>query len=215
MCVTCRSTVCTKAPATTSATIVLVMATATRGCFLAGRALLRRPVPCASPLRARILPNIGVRNFTETRVLQDSHGRLSSLAAPEVLPDTISHSTDSTVASALLQEPTHVNALLASTHHILESIHAAGLPWWATIFCATFLLRTAITTPVAIYQQRALGRMMALTPVLHGWLETLKTSVGIDHRLKGRDYSTYNTEIQNAVGLSRPRTQLQNWFSRT
>ncbi|KAF9363186.1 Cytochrome c oxidase assembly protein cox18, mitochondrial [Mortierella sp. NVP85] len=39
---------------------------------------------------------------------------------------------------------------------------------------------------------------MALTPVLHGWLETLKTSVGIDHKLKGRDYSTFNTEIQDA-----------------
>jgi hypothetical protein len=44
--------------------------------------------------------------------------------------------------------------------------------------------------------------MMALTPVLHGWLETLKTSVGIDHKLKGRDYSTFNAEIQDAVGLS-------------
>ncbi|KAG0086333.1 Cytochrome c oxidase assembly protein cox18, mitochondrial [Podila epicladia] len=98
----------------------------------------------------------------------------------------------------ILQEPTQVNALLASTHYVLESIHSAGLPWWATIFCATFLLRTAITTPVAIYQQRAVGRMMELTPVLKAWLETLKTSVGVDHKLKGRDYATFNSEIQNA-----------------
>ncbi|KAF9327177.1 Cytochrome c oxidase assembly protein cox18, mitochondrial [Podila minutissima] len=98
----------------------------------------------------------------------------------------------------ILQEPTQINALLASTHYVLESIHSAGLPWWATIFCATFLLRTAITTPVAIYQQRAVGRMMELTPVLKAWLETLKTSVGVDHKLKGRDYATFNSEIQNA-----------------
>ncbi|KAG0006491.1 Cytochrome c oxidase assembly protein cox18, mitochondrial [Modicella reniformis] len=39
--------------------------------------------------------------------------------------------------------------------------------------------------------------MIALTPVLQAWLETLKTSVGIDHKLKGRDYSTFNMEIQN------------------
>lgn len=99
----------------------------------------------------------------------------------------------------ILQEPTHVNTLLTSTHYVLESIHSAGLPWWATIFCATFLLRTAITAPVAIYQQRAVGRMMELTPVLKAWLETLKTSVGVDHKLKGRDYATFNSEIQNAV----------------
>ncbi|KAI9239141.1 MAG: 60Kd inner membrane protein-domain-containing protein [Podila humilis] len=98
----------------------------------------------------------------------------------------------------ILQEPTHVNTLLTSTHCVLESIHSAGLPWWATIFCATFLLRTAITAPVAIYQQRAVGRMMELTPVLKAWLETLKTSVGVDHKLKGRDYATFNSEIQNA-----------------
>ncbi|KAF9976224.1 Cytochrome c oxidase assembly protein cox18, mitochondrial [Actinomortierella ambigua] len=73
-----------------------------------------------------------------------------------------------------------------------------GLPWWATIFCATFLVRTAITTPVAIYQQRAVGRMMALSPVLEAWLHTLKTSVGVDHKIKGRDYASYNAEIQSA-----------------
>ncbi|KAF9108717.1 Cytochrome c oxidase assembly protein cox18, mitochondrial [Mortierella sp. GBA35] len=57
---------------------------------------------------------------------------------------------------------------------------------------------TAITTPVAIYQQRAVGRMMELTPVLQAWLQTLKTSVGVDHKIKGRDYATFNSEIQNA-----------------
>lgn len=101
-------------------------------------------------------------------------------------------------AATLLQEPSQANMLLAGTHYILEGIHSTGLPWWATIFCATFLLRTAITTPVAIYQQRAVGRMMELTPVLQAWLQTLKTSVGIDHKVKGRDYATFNAEIQDA-----------------
>ncbi|ORZ12180.1 60Kd inner membrane protein-domain-containing protein [Lobosporangium transversale] len=112
--------------------------------------------------------------------------------------ESIVLSADLTVDSPISQASTQVNALLASTHYILECIHAVGLPWWATIFCATFLLRTAITTPVAIYQQRAVGRMMMLTPVLQAWLETLKASVSIDHKLKDRDYSTFNQEIQNA-----------------
>ncbi|KAG0042470.1 Cytochrome c oxidase assembly protein cox18, mitochondrial [Gryganskiella cystojenkinii] len=121
-------------------------------------------------------------------------------STPAFVPDSALDTFASTTTdlTSLILEPTQVNALLASTHYVLEGIHAAGLPWWATIFTATFLLRTAITTPVAIYQQRAVGRMMALTPVLQAWLETLKASVSIDHKLKGRDYATFNSEIQNA-----------------
>ncbi|KAG0245666.1 Cytochrome c oxidase assembly protein cox18, mitochondrial [Mortierella sp. GBA43] len=39
---------------------------------------------------------------------------------------------------------------------------------------------------------------MALTPVLQSWLHTLKTTVTIDHKLKGRDMSTFNKEIESA-----------------
>ncbi|KAF9143499.1 Cytochrome c oxidase assembly protein cox18, mitochondrial [Mortierella sp. GBA39] len=113
--------------------------------------------------------------------------------------DSLNESIDLNAAAAtLLQESSQANMLLVGTHYILEGIHSTGLPWWATIFCATFLLRTAITTPVAIYQQRAVGRMMELTPVLQAWLQTLKSSVGIDHKIKGRDYATFNAEIQDA-----------------
>ncbi|KAI8360405.1 60Kd inner membrane protein-domain-containing protein [Mortierella sp. GBAus27b] len=161
------------------------------------RYLLASRAPYARLLRTRILPSIVTRGFSGSRSLQDSHDRLSQ-AVPEIRSDTISLSTDSNVVSGALQEPAHINTLLLTTHHILEGIHAAGLPWWATIFCATFALRTAITTPVAIYQQRALGRMMALTPVLQSWLHTLKTTVTIDHKLKGRDMSTFNKEIESA-----------------
>ncbi|KAF9922765.1 Cytochrome c oxidase assembly protein cox18, mitochondrial [Linnemannia zychae] len=123
---------------------------------------------------------------------QPSDTRVSPLG-----PINDSLDLNATTAS-LLQEPSQANMLLTSTHYILESIHSAGLPWWATIFCATFLLRTAITAPVAIYQQRAVGRMIELTPVLQAWLQTLKTSVGVDHKLKGRDYASFNAEIQDA-----------------
>jgi inner membrane protein COX18 len=40
--------------------------------------------------------------------------------------------------------------------------------------------------------------MIELTPVLQAWLQTLKTSVGIDHKIKGRDYASFNAEIQDA-----------------
>ncbi|KAF9583871.1 Cytochrome c oxidase assembly protein cox18, mitochondrial [Lunasporangiospora selenospora] len=113
-------------------------------------------------------------------------------------PDLIQDIENTTLIPDIVPEPTSINAILAGAHFLLEGIHSAGLPWWATIFSATFLLRTTITAPVAIYQQRAIGRMMTLTPVLQAWLETLKASVRIDHKIKGHDFSTYNSEIQKA-----------------
>ncbi|KAG0364368.1 60Kd inner membrane protein-domain-containing protein [Gamsiella multidivaricata] len=161
-------------------------------------ALGGRATVCVTPFRAKIPICLTIRNISGTSSLQNSSDRLLFSKTPEFSSESVLGTTDLTGVPALLQEPTHVNSLLSSTHYVLESIHAIGLPWWATIFCATFLLRTAITTPVAIYQQRAVGRMIALTPVLQAWLETYKTSIGVDHKLKGRDYGSYNSEIQNA-----------------
>ncbi|KAF8980340.1 Cytochrome c oxidase assembly protein cox18, mitochondrial [Entomortierella lignicola] len=145
-----------------------------------------------------IVPTITVRNISRTAVLQTQTDRFLTSDATSRPSSEYLLNSNAAIPQELLHEPTNVNAILAGTHYVLESIHATGLPWWATIFCATFLLRTAITTPVAIYQQRAVGRMMELTPVLQAWLETLKTSVGIDHKLKGRDFATFNSEIQDA-----------------
>ncbi|KAF9109791.1 Cytochrome c oxidase assembly protein cox18, mitochondrial [Mortierella sp. AM989] len=163
---------------------------------LSRKTLLRNLQPCStSTFRPRILSSIATRNISGTAILRAQSDIPSSVVTSK---ESFLDVADSVITPELLHEPTNVNAVLASTHYILEGIHSTGLPWWATIFCATFLLRTAITTPVAIYQQRAVGRMMALTPVLQAWLETLKTSVGIDHKLKGRDFATFNSEIQDA-----------------
>lgn len=145
------------------------------------------------------IPGSSIRAFSISGSLRSSHDSPPVPASSTSPLDSLNDSIDlSAAAAALLQEPSQANMLLVGTHYILEGIHSTGLPWWATIFCATFLLRTAITTPVAIYQQRAVGRMMELTPVLQAWLQTLKTSVGIDHKIKGRDYATFNAEIQDA-----------------
>ncbi|KAG0295886.1 Cytochrome c oxidase assembly protein cox18, mitochondrial [Dissophora globulifera] len=173
----------------------------TAGILLTRRTFIASVQPCRIPRRLWIPHTAATRGISGSASV---HSRLDlnqdqdqDLFPSEAILDT----TDSTLVPALLQDPTHVNTILASTHYVLEGLHSSGLPWWATIFCATFLLRTAITTPVAIYQQRAVGRMMALTPVLQAWLETLKTSVGIDHKVKGLDYASFNAEIQKAIPL--------------
>lgn len=46
------------------------------------------------------------------------------------------------------------------TQHFLLSVHdMTGLPWWATIICATVLLRTTVTLPLAIYQYYILAKL--------------------------------------------------------
>ncbi|KAG0214492.1 Cytochrome c oxidase assembly protein cox18, mitochondrial [Mortierella sp. GBA30] len=162
------------------------------------KSILIRTRPLLLSSRLRILPTSAARSISGSSIVRASQSDSAIHTIPDLSSETTVSTTDSTIIPTLLQEPTHVNSILASTHYVLEGIHSAGLPWWATIFCATFLLRTAITTPVAIYQQRAVGRMMALTPVLQAWLETLKTSIGVDHKLKGRDYASFNSEIRNA-----------------
>ncbi|KAF9285707.1 Cytochrome c oxidase assembly protein cox18, mitochondrial [Mortierella alpina] len=166
--------------------------------MITARNILTRTRPWALSSSFRTLPPRTFRGITGTTVVQSSLPVRSVNAASDLTSDMLVDVSDRAIIPELLQEPTHVNTLLASTHYVLEGIHSAGLPWWATIFCATFLLRTAITTPVAIYQQRAVGRMIALTPVLQAWLETLKSSIRVDHKLKGRDYASFNSEIREA-----------------
>lgn len=35
----------------------------------------------------------------------------------------------------------------------------SGLPWWATVVLSTFLLRTVITVPLAVYQKKIMARI--------------------------------------------------------
>ncbi|KAG0318966.1 Cytochrome c oxidase assembly protein cox18, mitochondrial [Dissophora globulifera] len=170
----------------------------TAGILLTRRTFIASVQPCRIPRRLWIPHTAATRGISGSAAVHSRPDLNQDQDQDLFLSEAILDTTDSTLVPALLQDPTHVNTILASTHYVLEGLHSSGLPWWATIFCATFLLRTAITTPVAIYQQRAVGRMMALTPVLQAWLETLKTSVGIDHKVKGLDYASFNAEIQKA-----------------
>ncbi|ORX94085.1 hypothetical protein K493DRAFT_32535 [Basidiobolus meristosporus CBS 931.73] len=83
------------------------------------------------------------------------------------------------------------------TKTIFEAVHqGTALPWWATIISTTFLLRTVATFPIALYQQRSIGRMLALRPVVLSWGETLKQQIAKDSSRKKFSYEEYNNELQ-------------------
>ncbi|KAL0092197.1 60Kd inner membrane protein-domain-containing protein [Phycomyces blakesleeanus] len=84
-------------------------------------------------------------------------------------------------------------SVLAANQTILDTIHGAGLPWWATIVVATITLRTSMTLPIAIYQQRSMSKMIELAPMVQSWAETLKVSVARESRELG--YEKYAQEL--------------------
>lgn len=51
------------------------------------------------------------------------------------------------------------SAPVAGLQNGLIQLHdATGLPWWATLAVSTFALRTAITLPLAVYQNRNMAK---------------------------------------------------------
>ncbi|KAI7899855.1 membrane insertase OXA1/ALB3/YidC, partial [Cokeromyces recurvatus] len=91
---------------------------------------------------------------------------------------------------------TTLPAILAANESFLYTVHDAGLPWWATIIASTLLLRSTMTLPIAIYQQRSLGKMINLAPIIQSWAETFKTQLAKESSAKGWNYQRYQSELQ-------------------
>ncbi|KAG2231991.1 ribosomal L38e protein family-domain-containing protein [Thamnidium elegans] len=91
---------------------------------------------------------------------------------------------------------TSLPAVLAANEAILTAIHSTGLPWWATIVAGTLVLRSTLTLPIAIYQQRSMGTMINLAPMITSWAETLKVQVAKESSVAGWPYKKYQAELQ-------------------
>ncbi|ORE09345.1 hypothetical protein BCV72DRAFT_201833 [Rhizopus microsporus var. microsporus] len=102
----------------------------------------------------------------------------------------------SSVPFAQLDTSDTLPAILAVNESILTYIHNTGFPWWTTIIASTLLLRSTLTLPIAVYQQRSVGKMIELAPMIQSWAETLKVQVGKDSRDRGRSYKMYQHELQ-------------------
>ncbi|KAI9318999.1 60Kd inner membrane protein-domain-containing protein [Dichotomocladium elegans] len=101
-----------------------------------------------------------------------------------------SHGTNSQCATSL-------PIILATNESLFETLHTTvGLPWWGAIVGLTCALRAGMTLPVALYQQKSIGRMIELAPMVQSWGETLKKQLATSSRNAGWDYERYNKELQ-------------------
>ncbi|KAJ1982790.1 hypothetical protein H4R35_000149 [Dimargaris xerosporica] len=95
-------------------------------------------------------------------------------------------------------------ATIAVTQSALEGLQAGawgvlpGLPWWGALVVGTVLLRLTIL-PVAIYQQRAIRRQMALQPVVEAWVATLRENLKSHSLSQGWSLDRYRQEVQRHV----------------
>lgn len=74
--------------------------------------------------------------------------------------------------------------------HLAESLllalqEATGLPWWANIICATVVLRTVVTLPLAAYQMYIIAKVEKLQSEIDDLAKQLRYEVSVYGKQKG------------------------------
>ncbi|CAO3607892.1 unnamed protein product [Mucor hiemalis] len=135
-------------------------------------------------------PYILLRNRYDQQQRNDSEKKPLTWMLSTAAGMTVDPTTTATVTETSL--PT----VLAFNESVLNMIHDTGLPWWGTILLGTLFLRTSLTLPIAIYQQRSMGKMINLAPMIQSWAETLKVEVAKESNRAGWPYKRYQAELQ-------------------
>lgn len=83
---------------------------------------------------------------------------------------------------------------MAYFQHGLVNLHdATGLPWWATIILSTILLRSCITVPLTIYQNKIVARIELISMEMPDIIKELKVEAAQAKHLYGwTDQQTKN-----------------------
>ncbi|CAI2165662.1 18750_t:CDS:2 [Funneliformis geosporum] len=121
--------------------------------------------------------------FSTSASLSNSNTIDSSLpSTPTLLPETLP--TDD------------VNFIISFNQSVLEFMHnSTALPWWATILISTILLRTLLTLPIAIIQQKSGARMISLQPQIMDMFEKLKHEVVREVKNRNGTYEEFQREL--------------------
>ncbi|RGB44111.1 60Kd inner membrane protein [Rhizophagus diaphanus] len=89
-----------------------------------------------------------------------------------------------------------VNSIISFNQSILEFIHnSTVLPWWATILISTILLRTFLTLPIAIIQQKNGAKILSLQPQIMEIFERLKHEVVREVKKRNGTYEEFQSEL--------------------
>ena len=102
---------------------------------------------------------------------------------------TRSLSSDSTFYSVI-----HV------TERYFQIFHSAThLPWWAVILASTIALRSLLTLPLAVYQNKVMAKMELLQPTVKEYQEAVRHNMAAKCRKENLPYKEANRKIMKAV----------------
>ena len=141
-------------------------------------------------------------------------GSGDSVIAEAVTTRTISNATTTTATTtntatntAATIPPDHSFAICDSSfapichlQHGLETLQATtGAPWWVVIVGTTITLRTVVTLPLTVNQQRRLARAELLAPRLREWSEAIAHKVAGESRRAGLSHQDANTRAEREI----------------
>lgn len=82
------------------------------------------------------------------------------------------------------------------------TIHdTSGLPWWASIVCTTVLVRSAVTLPLAIYQNYILAKVQNLNVEMVEIVKELKKEMALAVRKYKWDEKTAKYYFRRSVSV--------------
>jgi len=92
--------------------------------------------------------------------------------------------------------------LFTGTQHVLETFHIYSmLPWWATITCTTILLRSCITLPLSVKQNKLMSKMELLKPTLKEITDAVKHNIVVRGQRAGKSKIEIQTELIKELKL--------------
>lgn len=94
------------------------------------------------------------------------------------------------------------STIVEYSQNFLLYIHDnTGLPWWATIISTTFLLRTTVTLPVAIYQYHIIAKLEKIKLQMPEIAEEVRKEMAVAIRLYKWDEKTAKITYNRSVYL--------------
>ena len=124
-----------------------------------------------------------------------------SLIHPFLTSPSRSLSSDSTFYSVIHVAENYFQTLHSLTH----------MPWWAVILTSTVALRSCITLPLAVYQNRIIAKMELLLPTLKEYQEAVQHNLVVKCRRENLPVEEANRRITKAVRHRERNSSLRYW----
>ena len=92
------------------------------------------------------------------------------------------------------------HVIIHTAERFLDGVHHyTYLPWWAVITCTTFILRSVVTLPLAVHQNKILAKMELLKPTLQEYQEAIKHNVIVKCRRANVPLDEANKRVMKEV----------------